>query len=86
MYKILYLPSAEEVQLANAWENPITLIGKAYLCCPKGFELRDKTFLFRTALIHSKQRAKSLIDELVFRESCKEYHLIREYFEIIEIE
>ena len=97
-YKILYLPTAEEITIYQEMPNAFLLYNvnevkerppPYHLSAPKSLILNLPTCsesAFKVAIFHSKSIARSWINELITRDTCQGLNMRLEHFEIIKVE
>ena len=98
MYKILYLPTAEDIVIGRNSEYDIIIKGiskysicERHISAPRSLiltilEENGYDFSYKTAIFKSKKIAESHLQEMLQRPACKSFKMIRQQFEIIKIE
>jgi len=100
-YKVLYLPTGEYITINSKMKSKNKSINKAHnqsrlfyggysLSAPRTILVNsdkiDDNDTYIDAVFTNKHIINSWIAELIKRDTCKQYNLRREYFEIMEVQ
>lgn len=89
MFKALYLPLGEEVEISTYSMNAYIGTGTRPWECQFGLKMPGSHTLsskqYKTALFETKVVARDWITDLITRGSCRDSGMRPEHFEIVEV-